>query len=147
MLIRPGPTRVETYCSKLFLNVPRWRRSKFSTAGSWVTPESACEITVGEIPAACASADIAATKLLKSPPQWAAWEGVAMTVPNKIAKQNLRMRIPCDFLNSPDHAMGKWRAAEVFTGLDNNSSSRTSEQRERRSGTHTPRPMLSWRNG
>jgi hypothetical protein len=39
------------------LNVPRWRRSKFSTAGSCVTPESACEITAGEIPAACASTD------------------------------------------------------------------------------------------
>src|ERR1700730_12309103 len=77
MLIRPAPTRVETYCSKLFLKVPRWRRSKFSTAGSWVTPDSACEITPCEIPAACASADIAATKVLKSPPQRAAKEGVA----------------------------------------------------------------------
>ena len=38
MLMRPAPTRVETYCSKVLLKVPRWRRSKFSTAGSCVTP-------------------------------------------------------------------------------------------------------------
>ena len=94
----PGPTRVETYCSKVLLKVPRWRRSKFSTAGSCVTPESACEITAGETPAACASADIAATKVLKSPPHRAARAGVAMTVANKMAKQNLRMRIPCGLL-------------------------------------------------
>src|SRR5712691_6264904 len=77
MLIRPGPTRDETYCSNDLLKVPRWRRSKFSTAGSWVTPDNACEITPCEIPAACASADIAATKVLKSPPQRAAKQGVA----------------------------------------------------------------------
>src|ERR1700716_1619102 len=58
MLIRPARTRVETYCSKVLLKVPRWRRSKFSTAGSCVTPDSAWLITAGEIPAACASADI-----------------------------------------------------------------------------------------
>ena len=34
--MRPAPTRVETYCSKVLLKVPRWRRSKFSTAGSCV---------------------------------------------------------------------------------------------------------------
>src|SRR6266478_5537332 len=76
MLMRPAPTRVETYCSNVLLKVPRWRRSKFKTAGSCVTPDSACEITAGEIPAACASCDIVATKVLKSPPQRAAWEGV-----------------------------------------------------------------------
>ena len=38
MLMRPGPTRVETYCSNDLLKVPRWRRSKASTAGSCVTP-------------------------------------------------------------------------------------------------------------
>src|SRR5438128_2163020 len=74
--MRPAPTRVETYCSNVLLKVPRWRRSKFNTAGSWVTPDSACEITVGEIPAACASCDIVATKVLKSPPQRAAKDGV-----------------------------------------------------------------------
>ena len=52
ILIRPGPTRVETYCSKVLLKVPRWRRSKASTAGSWVTPESAWLITACETPAA-----------------------------------------------------------------------------------------------
>jgi len=69
---RPGPTRVETYCSKVLVKVPRWRRSKASTAGSCVTPDSACEITACETPAAAASCDIAATKVLKSPPQRAA---------------------------------------------------------------------------
>ena len=72
MLIRPGPTRVETYCSNDLLKVPRWRRSKASTAGSCVTPPSAWLITACETPAAAASCDIAATKVLKSPPQRAA---------------------------------------------------------------------------
>ena len=44
----------------------------------------------------CASADIAATKVLKSPPQRAASAGpVKMTAANKIAKRKLRMRTPC----------------------------------------------------
>src|SRR3979490_1029484 len=78
MLMRPAPTRVETYCSNVLLKVPRWRRSKLKTAGSCVTPDSACEITSREIPAACASCAIAATKLLKSPPQREAKDGVAI---------------------------------------------------------------------
>src|SRR3954468_15108943 len=90
MLIRPGPTRVETYCSKVLLKVPPWRRSKFKTAGSCVTPESACEITAGEIPAACASAHIAATKVWKSPPQRAASAGVAKAMARKAMPRRRR---------------------------------------------------------
>ena len=74
--MRPGPTRVETYCSKLLLKVPRWRRSKLNTAGSSVTPPSAALVTLEEMPAACASAEMFCTKALKSPPQRAANEGV-----------------------------------------------------------------------
>src|SRR3982074_79645 len=75
--MRPGPTPVETYCSNDLLKVPRWRRSKFSTAGSCCTPDSAELITFCEIPAACASAEMLETKVLKSPPQRAAKVGVA----------------------------------------------------------------------
>src|SRR3954451_4961172 len=74
--MRPGPTRVETYCSNDLLKVPRWRRSKLNTAMSWLTPPSAALVTPGEIPAAEASADMLCTKEWKSPPQRAAWEGV-----------------------------------------------------------------------
>src|SRR3954470_11891210 len=74
--MRPGPTRVETYCSNDLLKVPRWRRSKLNTAISWLTPPSAALVTPAEIPAADASADMLCTKEWKSPPQRAAWEGV-----------------------------------------------------------------------
>ena len=57
VLIRPDSARVETYCSNDLLKVARWRRSKFKTAMSFVTPPIACEITLCEIPAACAAAD------------------------------------------------------------------------------------------
>ena len=73
MLMRPAPTRVETYCSNDLLKVPRWRRSKFSTVMSCVTPANAWPITACETPGrGPASCDIAATKLLKSPPHRAA---------------------------------------------------------------------------
>src|ERR1700737_530439 len=78
-LMRPGPTRVETYCSNVFLKVPCWRRSKASTPMSCCTPPSAALITSGETPAPCASADMFCTKELKSPPQRAAWEGAETT--------------------------------------------------------------------
>src|SRR5690348_14179208 len=74
--MRPGPTRVETYCSKVLLKVPRWRRSKLSTAGSCCTPSSAALVTLGEMPAARASASMLAMKVWKSPPHRAANEGV-----------------------------------------------------------------------
>ena len=46
-------------------------------APSCCTPPSAAEITFCEMPAAAASCEIDATKALKSPPQRAAWDGVA----------------------------------------------------------------------
>src|SRR5712671_3524522 len=96
MLMRPGPTRVETYCSNVLWKVPRWRRSNASTAPSCCTPPSAWLMTDCEMPAAAASCDIAATKVLKLPPQRAAWEGVMR---NNVAKKadtqktNARRRI------------------------------------------------------
>src|SRR3954470_19401993 len=80
LLMRPGPTRVETYCSNDLLKVPRWRRSKLNTAISWLTPPSAALVTPGEIPAADASADMLCTKQWKSPPQRAAKDGVVRRV-------------------------------------------------------------------
>src|SRR4051812_11513592 len=74
--MRPGPTRVETYCSNDLLKVPRWRRSKLNTAISWLTPPSAALVTPAGIPAADASADMLCTKEWKSPPQRAAKDGV-----------------------------------------------------------------------
>src|ERR1700754_1550553 len=74
--MRPAPTRAETYCSKVLWKVPRWRRSKASTAGSWVTPERDWEMTDCEMPLAAASREMLATKVLKSPPHWAARVGV-----------------------------------------------------------------------
>src|SRR5882757_6850496 len=44
---------------------------------SCCTPPSACEITACEMPAEAASAEMFWTKVLKSPPQRAAKEGVA----------------------------------------------------------------------
>src|SRR5713226_2273068 len=110
MLIRPGPTRVETYCSNDLLKVPRWRRSKFSTARSCVTPDNACEITPCEIPAACASADIAATKVLKSPPQRAARQGVAsVSAIRTMAKRSIKVFL---FMNWPgDEILIAWLEA------------------------------------
>src|SRR3954447_19545463 len=74
--MRPGPTRVETYCSNDLLKVPRWRRSKLNTAICWLTAPSAPLVTPGAIPAADASADMLCTKEWKTPPQRAAKEGV-----------------------------------------------------------------------
>src|ERR1700754_2047096 len=74
--MRPAPTRVETYCSRVLLKVPRWRRSKASTAGSCVTPERDWEITDWEMPLAAASREMLATKELKWPPHWGEGEGV-----------------------------------------------------------------------
>ena len=59
-LIRPAPTRVATYSSKVLRNVPRWRRSNASTAWSWLTPMNALEMTLCETPAAAASRDMLA---------------------------------------------------------------------------------------
>ena len=61
------------------LKVPRWRRSKLSTAMSCVTPSSAALVTLGEIPAARASVSMLATKVWKSPPHRAANEGVEIS--------------------------------------------------------------------
>src|SRR5207248_7616742 len=94
-LMRPGPTRVETYCSKVFLKVPCWRRSNDSTAGSCCTPPSAALTTFAEMPAACASADMLETKLPKSPPQRAANAGAAPptdAADNAIAPSRARVR-------------------------------------------------------
>src|ERR1700730_12390327 len=115
-LMRPGPPRVETYCSNVLVNVPRWRRSKFSTPISCCTPPSAWLITPGEMPAAAASAEMFCTKVLKSPPHRAAWGGVvAIKLQKKIAKRNLRMRIPCCFqMDRSCH--GKMARGRYFAG-------------------------------
>ena len=56
--------------------VPRWRRSKLSTAGSLVTPAKAWSITARETPAACASRGHGGQEgVWKSPPHWAADRG------------------------------------------------------------------------
>jgi len=56
---------------------------------SSLTPPNAWLITPCEIPAAEASADIAATKVLKSPPQRAAKEGVArVRAERRMARRN-----------------------------------------------------------
>jgi hypothetical protein len=75
--MRAGTTRVAAYSSKLLRNVPRWRRSKASTAPSCVRPANALSTTVREIPAAAASRDMAERKALKSPPHVAALAGGA----------------------------------------------------------------------
>src|SRR5262245_66626322 len=68
-------TRVAAYSSKLLRKVPRWRRSKASTAPSTVTPAKALSTTDRETPAAVASRAIADRKVLKSPPHFAAMAG------------------------------------------------------------------------
>ena len=88
-LMRPGPTRVETYCSKVLVKVPRWRRSKASTPISCCTPPSACAIVACEMPALAASAEMFRTKVLKSPPQRAAKAGVdAMKAVRQMARRS-----------------------------------------------------------
>src|SRR6185295_17357299 len=107
-LMRPAPTRVATYCSKLLLKVPRWRRSKLSTPMSCCTPPSACEITPCETPALAASADMLATKLLKSPPQRAASaEPVARQAATMTGRRYFNMHNPFD--SDLDHATGPIR--------------------------------------
>src|SRR5665213_1585745 len=87
---RGGTTRVAEYSSKLLAwNMPFWRRSKASTLGSGVMPAKAWPMTSRDTPAACASRPIAAMKALKSPPHWAAKEGVAR---RKTAARTKRMR-------------------------------------------------------
>ena len=79
-------------------NMPRWRRSKVSTAGSCVTPAKALSMTGREMPAACASRAIEARKVLKSPPHCAAKAGVARrSVKTKVA--NGRAIMALDALN------------------------------------------------
>src|SRR6201995_1429949 len=90
--MRAGPTRVAAYSSKDFLNVACWGRSKASTAGSWVTPDSAWLITSGEMPAACASAEKLATKALNGPPQRAADAEVVSKALSKIPKKSFRIK-------------------------------------------------------
>src|SRR5258705_2320333 len=90
VLMRPGPTRVEAYCSKVLWKVPRWRRSKASTAPSCCTPPSAWEITDCEMPAAAASAEMFCTKVLKSPPQRAASAGVEKAIARKAMARRRR---------------------------------------------------------
>ena len=84
-IVAPTPTRVETHCLNDLLNVPRWRRSKFSTAKS--TPPRAALATLGDTPAACASAEKIWMKVLKSPPQRAAWEVVARRTKRRSAQR------------------------------------------------------------
>src|ERR1700677_4751061 len=92
--MRPEPTRVETYCSKVLVKVPRWRRSKASTPESSCTPPSACAIVACEMPADAASADMLCTKMLKSPPQRAAKAGgEAMKALRQIARRGRCMGI------------------------------------------------------
>ena len=59
--MRPAPTRVSIHIAQTLLRkVPRWRRSKFSTASSSkFTPMNAFEMTFCDMPAAAASRDIA----------------------------------------------------------------------------------------
>src|ERR1700733_6311723 len=100
--MRPEPTRVETYCSKVLVKVPRWRRSKASTPKSCCTPPSACAIVACEIPADTASADTFCTKVLKSPPQRAAKAGAdAMKADRKMNKRSRCMQNPLAKLNRP----------------------------------------------
>ena len=63
----------------------------------------------GETPAACASADMLATKLLKSPPQRAAKDGVArIRVQSTTAKRSIKVFL---FTNWPgDVALIEWLA-------------------------------------
>ena len=61
----------------------------------------ACRQIAGDIPAARTSAEIPAMKLLKSPPQRAAWEGVRVRVR---AKRRMESRRTC---------MGKWFLEET----------------------------------
>src|SRR5882757_5848098 len=101
MLMRPGPTRVETYCSNVLLKVPRWRRSKESTAISCCTPPSAEAITLCEMPAAAASAEMFCTKVLKSPPQRAASAGLVQAIA-KAATAKRRRSMGGGFLEPGD---------------------------------------------
>ncbi|MGY3076368.1 hypothetical protein ACVWZZ_002739 [Bradyrhizobium sp. LM6.10] len=64
-----------------------------STAPSWATPLSAALVTPAETPAPCASAVMLATKLLKSPPQRAAWaDPLARQAMKAMAKAGLDIR-------------------------------------------------------
>src|SRR5262249_43863785 len=84
--MRAGMTRVEAYSSKLLRNVPRWRRSKASTAPSGVRPANALSTTEREMPAAAASRAMVDRKALKSPPHVAALAGAARNrVQNRMA--------------------------------------------------------------
>src|SRR5712672_1783112 len=94
-LTRAGMTRVAAYSSKLLRKVPRWRRSKASTAGSSVRPAKAPSITARETPAAPASRPMADRNALKSPPHGAAAAGVAKSeTQNRIASERNRMPFP-----------------------------------------------------
>ncbi len=55
---------------------------------SCVTPLNAASVTPGETPAACASADMLATNVLKSPPQRAAKDGVARVTAQRVMVQS-----------------------------------------------------------
>src|SRR5262249_42754111 len=91
-LSRGTVTRVAAYSSKLLRNVPRWRRSKVSTAPSRVTPANAVSITLRDTPAAAASRAMADRNALKSPPHCAAPAGEAINrPPNRKANKPDRM--------------------------------------------------------
>src|SRR6266849_1795856 len=92
-LMRAGMTRVEAYSSKLLRNVPRWRRSKASTAPSGVRPANALSTTERETPAAAASRATADRKVLKSPPHVAA--------PADAARSRVQNRMPRDRNSMP----------------------------------------------
>jgi hypothetical protein len=92
-LMRAGMMRVEAYSSKLLRNVPRWRRSKASTALSRVRPANALSSTDRETPAAAASRAMAERKALKSPPHVAARACAA--------KSRVQNRMPIDLNSMP----------------------------------------------
>src|SRR5215211_866160 len=111
-VMRAGMTRVAAYSSKLLRNVPRWRRSKASTAGSSVTPANALSITEREMPAAAASRPMAARNALKSPPQGAAKNNVQNRSANDRNGMFLLITRPSDHDTRDTSSVGAM-AAEV----------------------------------
>src|SRR5262249_26015944 len=103
-LRRAGMTRVAAYSSKLLRNVPRWRRSKASTAGSGERPANALSITLRETPAAAAARDMPAGEVAESPPHCVALAALANDSAHaRIVKSRNILPLECSFL---DHRTG-----------------------------------------
>src|ERR1700681_1247481 len=82
---------------------------------SCVTPLNAAPVTLGETPAACASADMLSTNVLKSPPQRAAKDGgERVMVQSTTAKRSIKVFL---LMNWPGEVAFHSTAWSVVRGL------------------------------